>query len=322
MSRALQFLLTFIVVLTLNFMLPRMIPGDPLADLDDPQGLPIPLSQAQREQLMAYYGLDRPIMEQYGRYLSGLIRGDLGWSITYNAPVLHVLLARLRWTLLLVGLATLVYVVIGILLGAVSALYRGRTLDAFLLLTTSILGSFPAFFLAMLLIVLFVVRLGILPLGGAQSPLTLAADPLTRALSIARHMILPVLTLVPVNVGDIYYLTRNSVIRTLDNTYITVARAKGLAEGRLLLRYMLPNALLPIITLVALRFGFLVMGAVMVEVAFAYPGIGLVIVEASRGRDYPMLQGAFVLIMFSVIGANLLGDLLHGVLDPRVRGRE
>ncbi len=308
-AKILQYAFTIWIVLTLNFALPRLIPGNPLAELDNPQGLPIPLSEEQRQRLMAYYGLDKPLLRQYGDYLAGLVRADLGWSISYNAPVLVVLGGRLRW----------LYVLLGVLLGSLSAWHQRRLSDGLLLTITSIAGSFPSFFLAMLLIVLFGVKLGLLPLGGAQSPNLLNAPRMARNLDLLRHAILPVLTLLLTNVGEVYYLTRNSMVQTLGDTYITVARAKGLREREVQLRHVLPNALLPIITLVALRFGFLVMGAVMVETTFAYPGIGSAIVEASVSRDYPLLQGAFALVMVSIMGANLLADLLHGLLDPRIR---
>ncbi len=314
-----QYLFTIWLVLTLNFALPRLIPGNPLAELDDPQGLPVPLSEEQRLKLMAYYGLDKPLIQQYQDYVTGLFRADWGWSISYNAPVLTVLRGRLRWTLPLVGVATALYVLLGVILGSYSAWRRGRASDSILLTTTAAAGSFPAFFLAMLLIVLFGVKLKALPLGGAQSPLLLNAPWPTRWIDIIRHAALPTLTLVLINVGEVTYLTRNAMVQTLGDAYITVARSKGLSERQVRLRHALPNALLPIITLVAMRFGMLVMGAVMVETTFAYPGVGSAIVDASVSRDYPLLQGAFALIMLSIMGANLLADVAHGLLDPRVR---
>jgi peptide/nickel transport system permease protein len=320
-AKTAQYVFTIWLVLTLNFALPRLIPGNPLAELDNPQGLPIPLSEDQRLRLMAYYGLDKPLAQQYGDYLTGLLHADLGWSISYNAPVLAVLLGRLRWTLPLVGVATLLYVSLGILLGSYSAWHRKRAADGLLLTVTSVAGSFPAFFLAMLLIIVFGVKLKLLPLGAAQSPLYLDKPWLEHSWDLIRHAVLPILTLVLTNVGEVYYLTRNAMLQTLGDTYITVARAKGLAERWIRLRHVLPNALLPIISLVAMRFGFLIMGAVMVETTFAYPGIGSAIVEASTSRDYPLLQGAFALIMVSVMGANLLADILQGLLDPRIRRR-
>jgi len=319
MHKVAQFLLTVWLVLTLNFLLPRLMPGHPLADLDNPLASPLPLSQEARTRILAYYGLDRPLAVQYRDYLLGLMRGDLGWSIYYNAPVGQVLVGRLRWTLALVGGATLLYLLLGGLVGAVSAWHRGSVLDQTLLVATFGAGAFPPFFLAVLLILFFGVRLKWLPLGGAQSVTLLEGPWSRRAADVARHMALPVLALVLTNLADVYYLTRNSLVQVLGEGYITVARAKGLAERMLLFRHALPNALLPVVTLAALRLGSVVMGAMLVEVAFAYPGIGLAISEASAARDYPLLQGAFLVTMLSIMAANLVAEGLYVLLDPRVR---
>ncbi|MGQ9682531.1 MAG: ABC transporter permease [Anaerolineae bacterium] len=319
MARTLQYLLTVALVLSLNFVLPRMMPGNPLADLDNPQGSPLPLSAEQRARVTAYYGLDRPLPLQFRDYWAGLLRGDLGWSLNYNAPVTQVLWGRLQWTLLLAGSATILYVTLGLILGSISAWHRGRALDATLLLSISAAGSFPGYFLAMLLLILFAVKLRFLPLGQAQSAAALEMGGWTRVLDIARHLVLPSLTLVLTNLVDIYYLTRNSLTQVLGEGYITVARARGLGEMPLLFRHALPNALLPVASMATMRLGFVVMGAVMIEMVFAYPGMGLAILEASRARDYPLLQGAFLVTMLGIMTANLLADGLYGLLDPRLR---
>lgn len=320
LARAAQVALTMWLVLTLNFLLPRLMPGDPLAELDNPQGLPTPLSPEARERIRGYYGLERPLGEQYRAYLTGLARGDLGWSLSYNAPVARVLAGRLRWTLALVGVATALYLALGVVLGAASAWRRGALLDRALLVGSAVSGSVPAFFLALLLILLLGVRLRWLPLGGAQSVALLGAPWPRRAADIARHMVLPVLALVLTNVGDVAYVARNALAQVLGEGFITVARAKGLPERALLWRHALPNALLPVVSLAALRLGAVVMGAMLVEVAFAYPGMGQAIYQASMARDYPLLQGAFLVTMLTTMGANLLADALYGALDPRLRG--
>ncbi len=319
LARVAQLALTMWLVLTLNFALPRLMPGDPLAELDNPQSQPVPLSPAARERIRAYYGLERPVAEQYGAYVAGLARGELGWSLSYNAPVAQVLAARLRWTLRLVGVATLLYLALGVALGALAAWRRGGLLDRALLVATAVTGSLPAFFVALLLILLLGVRLRWLPLGGAQSVALLDAPWPQRAVDIARHMVLPVLALVLTSVGDVHLITRNALSQVLAEGFITVARGKGLRERAVLWRHALPNALLPVITLAALRLGAVVMGAMLVEVAFAYPGIGQAIYQAGIARDYPLLQGAFLVTMLATMGANLLADGLYALLDPRVR---
>jgi len=318
-SKLVQYGLTILAVLTLNFFLPRMIPGNPLAQLDTVEGLPVALSQEQRDQIIAYYGLDQPLHAQYTRYIRGLVKGDLGWSISYNAPVGDVLIGRLKWTALVVGASTVLYVLLGILLGGISAWYHHRIVDKVILMGGTALGALPSFFVGMLLVMLFAVRLRWLPLGGAQSAALLAATGVAQARDIVRHMILPVLALVLTSVGQVSYLTRNALIQVLSQGYITAARAKGLREQTLLLRHALPNAMLPVLAFVAMRVGFIAMGAVMIETTFAYPGIGLAIVEASTSRDYAMLQGTFAVVTVSIIIANIIGDLLQHAIDPRLR---
>lgn len=318
-AKALHYGLTIVLVLTLNFLLPRLMPGNPLGDLDTPEGLPVPLTPDQKAKLMAHYHLDAPLSEQFCQYVAGIAKGDLGWSISYNAPVLQVLLARLRWTALLVGTSTVVYVALGIALGAVSAWRHGGALDTSLLGGTLALASFPSYFLAMLLVMLFGVKLRVLPLGGAQTAALLHSPWDVRLLDIARHAALPAAALILTSVGDIFYITRNSLSRVMGDPFIATARAKGLPERLILFRHVLPNALLPVVSLVAMRLGFVVMGAMMVEVTFAYPGMGQALYQATISRDYPLLQGGFLFTMLSILGFNLLADILYTRLDPRVR---
>jgi len=319
--RIAQYLLTASIVLSLNFFLPRMMPGDPLSYLvgDPSTDMPMLLTEETREKLLAYYDLDKPLNEQYTDYLSNLAHGNLGWSIYYNAPVSSVLLGRFKWTLLLVGTATVVYLTLGILLGALSASRRGTRTDIGLLISVFSFGSCPPFFLAMLLIILFSVKLGAFPIGGAQSPTGSHANGLEQAIEVMYHLILPSLALVLTHLSGVYFLMRNSMLSVLGEDYIRTAKAKGLRERDILLRHALPNALLPIVTMIAMRLGFLIMGTMFVEVVFAYPGMGNLIYQACMTRDYPLLQGAFLLIMVFVMFFNLAADLLYARLDPRVR---
>ena len=316
-----QYLITILVLLSLNFFLPRMMPGDPLSYLlgDPSTDAPMLLTEEMRANLLAYYGLDKPLAAQYGDYLSGLVRGDLGWSIYYNASVGSVILGRLKWTFFLGSTAAALYTALGIALGAISAWRRGSKTDVGLLLSIFSLGSWPPFFLGMLLIIFFSVEWGLFPIGGAQSAGTARLGGLEQARDVLHHWFLPCLTLVLTYLPGIYLLTRNSMLSVLGEDYIRTARSKGIAEPLVLLRHALPNALLPIVTTVAIRFGFMIMGAMFVEVVFAYPGMGTLIYEASAARDYPLLQGAFLITMISVLALNLMADALYGWLDPRVR---
>jgi len=320
-TKTAQYLITIIVLLSLNFFLPRMMPGDPLSYLlgDPSADAPMLLTEEMRANLLAYYGLDKPLAAQYWDYLSGLVRSDLGWSIYYNAPVGSVILGRLKWTFFLGGTAAVIYIALGIALGAISAWRRGSKTDIGLLISIFSLGSWPPFFLGMLLIIFFSVELGLFPIGGAQSAETARLGGLEQAKDVLRHWFLPCLTLVLTYLPGIYLLTRNSMLSVLGEDYIRTARSKGIAESLVLLRHALPNALLPIVTTVAMRFGFMIMGTMFVEVVFAYPGMGALIYEAGAARDYPLLQGAFLVTMASVLVLNLMADMLYGWLDPRVR---
>jgi peptide/nickel transport system permease protein len=319
-AKFLQYLVTILVLLTLNFFLPRMMPGDPLSYLLGDPGVDAPmlLTEEMRANLLEYYGLDKPLIVQYWDYLSGLARADLGWSIYYNAPVGAVILGRLKWTLLLGGTTALIYVALGMGLGAVSAWRRGSKADVGLLLTIFSLGSWPPFFLGMVLIVFCSYRWGLFPIGGAQSAEAARLGGLAQARDVAHHWVLPAVALVVTYLPGIYLITRNAMLSVLGEDYVQTARSKGILESLVLLRHALPNALLPIVTTVAMRFGFMIMGTMFVEVVFAYPGMGTLIYEAGAARDYPLLQGAFLVTMVFVLVLNLGADLLYGWLDPRV----
>lgn len=319
--RVAQYLVTMLVVLSLNFFLPRMMPGDPLAVLtgDPTVDMPILLTEDMRAKLLSYYGLDKPLFTQYTEYIFNAFRGDLGWSIYYNTPVSSLLRARLKWTLLLMGTATAIYVFLGISLGTLSAWHRGTRVDVGLLTSIFALGSWPSFFLAMLLIIFFSVKLGAFPIGGVRSILGECESGLKEALDVAHHLVLPCLSLVLSHLPSVYLLVRNSLLDVLGEDYIRTAKAKGLREVVIMRGHALPNALLPVVTMIAMRFGFLMMGTIGVEVVFSYPGMGTLIFEAFSARDYPVLQGAFLLIMITVLLFNFLADLLYTRLDPRVR---
>jgi len=320
-SKSVQYLAAFSVVLALNFFLPRFMPGDPLAYItgDPSADMPVVMSEEARQELENYYGLDRPLVEQFGGYLHNLVRGDLGWSIYFNAPVSDVLLGHLKWTLLLVGTSAAIYVALGVALGVVSGWRRNSKTDTTLLVSILSLGSWPPFFLGMLLIILFSGKLGILPMSGAETPWANHSGVLARPLDIGRHLVLPATALVLTHLAGVYLLTRNSVLGVLGENYILAARAKGISERDIMFRHVLRNALLPIITMVGLTLGFLVMGAIFVETVFAYPGMARLLYDATVIRDYPLIQGGLLLITVLVIAANLGADMLYSRLDPRVR---
>lgn len=320
-GRIAQYLFTILAVLSLNFFLPRMMPGDPLAALMGDPSVTMPgiMTEEMRSRLMRYYHLDVPLGQQYLNYLGNTLRGRLGWSIYYNAPVAQLLWRHAKWTLLLMGLSTLIYVVVGTFLGAVSARRRGSPLDLGLMSGIFAVGSWPPFFMALLLIILFSVRLGLFPIGGAGGNQGPYATLLARLADVGRHLVLPCLALVLSHLPSIYLLVRSSVVGVLSEDYVRTATAKGLSRRRVLWRHALPNALLPLVTFVAMRLGFMIMGTVTVEVVFSYPGMGSLLYEAFSARDYPLLQGAFLVIMGLLLCCNLLAELLYTRLDPRLR---
>ncbi|MFY1675100.1 ABC transporter permease [Plantactinospora sp. WMMB334] len=309
--RLLRGVLTMWFAVTVTFFLLRLLPGDPALAVADPG-----MTEELRADLLRDYGLDRPLAVQYWEYLTQLLQGNLGVSFRQNQPVLDILLERLPWTLLLAGSALLVTVALGIPLGVVAATRARGTLDR-LIQVGGITGQslfIPS--IGVLLLYVFGVQLGVLPIGGAMGD---DVYGLAAYGSIALHLVLPCLSLVLVQLGSYVLTLRSTLIDALGEDYCTLARAKGLPNRKVVWRHALRNALLPTTTLVGLQLGFLVGGAVLTESIYAYPGVGRAIFEAVGQLDFPVLQGAFLMLAFAVIAANLLTDLAYGLLDPRVR---
>lgn len=314
--RAGQYLLVLWVAVTLNFALPRLAPGDPLHYLLGQEANT--LTPEQRERVLAQYGLDRPVPAQYASYLAGLVRADLGTSVRFGRPVRDILVDRLPFTLLLVVPAIVLSTVLGTALGVLGAWKRGRPLGVALLVGMLFLESAPSFWIGMLLIAVFSVELGWLPSFGT-GPLVAVDGLPAYGVEVARRLILPVATITLATVGGTFLLARASLLTTLGEDYVLLAEAKGVPGRSVVFRHALRNALLPVYTNVALRFGALAGGAVVVETVFGYSGLGRLVYESVLARDYPLLQGAFLLISVGVIAANLLADLTYPFLDPRVR---
>jgi peptide/nickel transport system permease protein len=308
-----------LVALTINFSLPRLAPGDPLtyflgAEINS-------ISEQQREQVKRELGLDYTVWEQYTRYITGVFRLDLGSSTKFGKPVTKVLSERLPWTLLVIIPSIILSSVIGIVLGAYAAWNRGRRRDLLLLTGMLAIESMPSFWLGMLLIAIFSVNLGWLPSFGAV-PLYHMGGSFSYVMEIIRHLILPVTTVTIATMGANFLLTRSSMLESLGQDYILMAEAKGVSKRGLIYQHALRNALLPVYTRITMSLGVLVSGAVVVETVYSYPGIGRLLYESVIARDYPMMQGVFLLITFGVICANLLADLTYPLFDPRARNRK
>ncbi|MGI8425981.1 MAG: ABC transporter permease [Actinomycetota bacterium] len=314
-GRFIPYLLTVFFLISLNFFLPRLAPGDPVsALLASGNG---PADQAVRQKVAHYYGLDRPISSQYFSYLGALGRGDLGISIQRNAPVTGLIAERLPWTLLLAGSAIAISTLVGTVAGIHSGWRRGRGLDRGLLAVFMSIRQFPVFFLGSLLLFVFAVKLRWVPLGGAKTAFSDSFGPLRRVADIAHHLVLPAGLLgIQFSAGH-YLVMRAGMVGELGAGYLQLGKAKGLTERRLKYRYAARNALLPVVSVTALQLGFAVTITIFVETVFAYPGLGRLTFDALAYRDYPVLQGAFLVTTLAVVTINFLSDVLYRRLDPR-----
>jgi len=311
-GRVAQYVLVLWAALTLNFALPRLAPGSPLQYLfGDEINAVAPERQVE---ILRQFGLDQPVLAQYARYWADLARFDLGTSVRFGQPVAEVLGERIGWTLLLIGVATVLSTLIAITAGTVAAWKRGSARDTGLMVGILTAESMPSFWVALILISVFAAQLGWFPTFGAVSLVGGGGVADT-----ASHLALPVLTLVLTETGSLFLLVRGSLLSTLGEDYTLMAEAKGASQRRVVFRHGLRNALLPVWTSVTLDLGRRVGGVVVVETVFAYPGMGRAIYESVLARDYPLLQGAFVVLTAGIVAANLLADLTYPLLDPRVR---
>jgi peptide/nickel transport system permease protein len=317
--RALGYIISLWAILTLNFLLPRWLPGDPLAALLDPESSDYVFNNRVREALETYYGLDRPLTQQYTDYLTGAFTGDLGQSIRLNQPVSTLLREHLPWTLLLTLTALGIASLVGIVSGSEAAWRRGSLADKTLVTTSIIASNAPVFFTGMILLIIFGVKLDWLPLAGGRTPFARYNTTWDAIRDYGEHLILPALTLTLALVGSKFLLVRNTMISVLGEDYMFVARAKGLSARRIKHRHALRNAILPFIHHLAAHASFALTGALFIETLFNYPGVGRLIFESVVARDYPVIQGVFLVVSVLVLSANLLADWLTYRLDPRIR---
>ena len=306
--------------ITLNFFLPRLIPGNPVEVLltrMSQAGSPPP---GEYQTLSALLGLGGGnIFSQYWHYLGQLAQLNFGLSITdFPVPVTSILAAALPWTIILVGTATVLAFIIGTVLGAAAGWRRTRLLDS-LVPATTFLTAMPYFWLALLLLYLFGVVLKVLPLNGGYDPSDNIGWNGPFLYSAFLHAILPASTIVLAQIGGWLLSMRNMTLTTLSEDYVVAAEAKGLTSRRVLVGYAARNAVLPSFTSFAISLGFVVSGSIIMEIVFSYPGIGYELLQAVQNDDYALMQGIFLVITVVVLGANLLVDLLYGFVDPRTR---
>jgi peptide/nickel transport system permease protein len=313
-SKLLGSLATLAFVVVFNFFLFRVVETDPVATLFRGRDL----TDAQRDALTREFGLDGSQLEQFWSYVKQTLSLNFGRSYVSNQPVIDEILDRAPETIALVGVAAVLSAVFGILIGVAAAWRRGSKTDYTATTFTMTTYSMPDFWLGMLLLTIFAVELGWFPVGGIVDPQGPDAG-LGKLADQAEHMVLPALTLTLAYLGEYALVMRSSLIDTLREDYLVLARAKGLREIVMRNRHAVPNALLPVVTLIAINFGFVLSGAIAVETIFSWPGLGLATYDALQGPDLPMLQGLFLVFSASVIFFNLLADLLYVALDPRVR---
>jgi peptide/nickel transport system permease protein len=309
----------FFIAVTLNFALPRLMPGDPASTLfASYQGRMTP---EQLKSLRAAFGFSNAnIFQQYFTYLSNLAHGNLALSYShYPVPVSEVIRNDVGWTLLLVGVAVAISFTVGTILGTLVAWKRGSLLDSILPPVLLFAWSFPPFFLGLLLVYFLGLQAHWFPLGHAYAIDLNISLNWTFAGSVFYHSILPALVLVITTIGGWVLGMRNNMVATLSEDYITMAEAKGLKGARVMIMYAARNAILPQVTALAITLGFVISGQVLIESIFSYPGVGYDLVFAATQEDYPLLQGLLLFIVAAVLMANFVIDVLYSRLDPRAR---
>jgi ABC-type dipeptide/oligopeptide/nickel transport system permease component len=305
---------TVLAILIINFLVVRLVPGDPIQAILGEFPAPAEYIARMRVEL----GLDRPLSVQLWLYLSKLAHGDLGFSFANRLPVLDVLLERAQYTLILMVPALALATVAGILLAMLVAKREGGVTDS-VVTGISLFGySMPVFWLGQILILVFAIQLGWLPASGMRS-LRGARTELGAALDLLAHLALPVVGIASYYMAVIARVARASVLQSLHEDFVLTAKSKGLSDRYILWRHILPSALIPIVTVIGYNFGTSLTGAILTEAVFAWPGLGSLFVLAITNRDYPVLQGIFLFAGTAVVLINLITDLLYSLIDPRIR---
>ena len=291
------------------FLVLHLAPGDPAEIMLGPQA-----TQVERMRLRAELGLDDPLYLQYGRWMGHVVQGDLGRSLWMRRPVLGEVLVRFRATLLLTATALVISSIGGVALGILSATRPNSLLDRTSTVASLVGASMPVFWLGIVLMVLFSLTLGWLPASGMFAPYG-GGD----VLDLLRHLVLPAMTLAAASVTIVARLTRAAMLEVLGQDFIRTARAKGLAERRVVVGHALKNALVPIVTVIGVQAGYLLGGAVLTETVFAWPGVGSLMVQGILARDIPLVQGCVLVVALTFVLVNLAVDMLYALLDPRIR---
>ncbi len=305
---------TIVAILCVNFLIFRIAPGDPVRMMFKDPRVSAKALELQRQK----FGLDKPLSGQFAAYLNQLVHGDLGISFWQRRPVTEVIAERIPATLILVVTALVIAVLLGVALGALAGWKSGTRLDTFILSASLTLYSIPTFALGIILLLVFAYVLSWFPLGGIVTPAS-GYEGLAYIRDVAWHMFLPCFSIILWYIGEYVLLTRSSMMDVMGQDYIATARGKGLKESRILRSHALRNALLPVVTLTGINVGFAIAGVIEAETVFSWPGVGRLVYDAVLKRDYPLLQGVFLIFAVSVVLANLVIDLIYGFIDPRIK---
>lgn len=316
--RLLQAIPTLFGIVLICFVLMSLAPGDMVdilsaeGQISDPEVL---------ARMRALYGLDVPVPQQFLNYVAGVLALDFGYSYRHARPVLDIILDRLPATILLMTTGLVAAVLLGMLAGAVAALRVNTVTDAILSILAVVFFAMPSFWFSLMLVVLFSVKLGWLPVAGMQTIGASHAGILAQLLDISRHLVLPALSLALFYAAIYARVMRSSMLQVYNLDFVRTARAKGLGERRILLRHVLRNALLPVVTLIGIQFGTMLAGSVVIESVFSWPGLGTLLLESVTSRNFPLMMGIMIFSSVLVILANLVVDIVYRLLDPRISTR-
>lgn len=307
-------IVTIVLVMTLNFVLIHIAPGDPTTIL-----LGKNVTNPELKAVLAEkYGLNQPLYVQYLRYFGQLIKGDLGDSIIYSRPVIDIIGEKIGPTLMLVGIASVIGLVLGTAAGITAARKEGSAVDVIYSGGAYFLNAMPGFWLALMLIIILAVKLGWFPSSGMED-VRANYTGFAHFLDVAKHMVLPTLTLVLIDMPYYFRIAKSSVIQVNNEDYIMTYRAAGMSEKRIFRKYVLKNAILPVVTIFGITLAYLIAGVALIEIVFAWPGTGRVMLTAISQRDYPVLMGIYLIMSIMVCVTMIVIDIVYAILDPRIR---
>ncbi|MRG77230.1 MAG: ABC transporter permease subunit [ANME-2 cluster archaeon] len=309
------YLFTIIFLVFLNFLLPRLLPGDAILAMYS--GSEILVTEELYNELIKLHGLDRPLHEQFITYLIQLAHGDLGYSYMYHASTTDLIMGALPWTMLLICTSFILSAVVGIILGVESAWRRGRKIDRWLLTSMLLIDGVPSLVIGIIFLTVFGLYFEWFPSAGAITPYS-NAQGITHISDVLMHLVLPLATLTLSQIPGDYLLIRNSMVLTIREPFILTARAKGLKERKIRYCHAARNAILPFFTRIGVRIAFVITGVLFIETIFAYPGLGLLTYKAISNQDLPLIQGILTVSVLIVLLTNILVDIFYKKIDPRI----